>query len=274
MRLWLTPTSIRSPDRSVGRGSGSSTARSGVAESRPGSPTSWLRFVRNRIVPIDAALRAPSPEPDISGHVFVSELRVDLSAASTRPGKRRPAATAAGIELMHLEELGVRGQAHPRSSARRRRVRGAQCSTRPPALMFLATARPAARHVATVPAATVVRSFTQGHLDRCPRGTPWPTGEHRTRPTTPWTTAASTAAYSKAKWAYTYCTANFFVGRVDVGTPRSTAPRGEPSTRSGCPAESSRHLWGRSVTGVDCGTATSVHSRCTSARPRRPSADL
>jgi len=74
---------------------------------------------------------------------------VDLSAASTRPGKRRPAATAAGIEPMHLEERWVRGQAHPRSPLRPWRARAAQDSTRPPALIFLAPARPAKTLVGT-----------------------------------------------------------------------------------------------------------------------------
>lgn len=84
----------------------------------PGTPRRRLRFGANRFVPIDATLGAPSPEPDISGRAFVPALGVDLPAASTGPGKRGPAAAAAFIRLMRLEELWVRGKAHPQSPLR------------------------------------------------------------------------------------------------------------------------------------------------------------
>ena len=174
MRLWLTRTSNRRSDRSVGWPASTLGARWPEAESPNrdwDDGPRWLRFVRNRIVPIDAAVRAPSPEPEISGRAFVSELRVDLSAASTRPGKRRPAASAAGIELMHLEELRVRGQAHPRSPLRPLCVQGAQFSMRPPALMFLATARPAAssaRQLNDPPAPTIPPSCANSSAPATP----------------------------------------------------------------------------------------------------------
>ena len=89
-----------------------------------------LRLRPDRLIPIDPARRAPSPQPHVPGLALVSAFGVNLSAASTQTGKRPPAAGAALVGPVFLDELRVRGQAHPQISLQPQRVRPAQSRAR------------------------------------------------------------------------------------------------------------------------------------------------